>query len=180
MASSHTAETVRSATGPALQHRCNALDQGGGRHVPGDEVGDGPMSIDSAAYPVIVSLAGRPPVGPDGTQRCRPERRTRAHHDRLLRVEDDPDEVVELLELAVTWSELDYSEVAVVPPEAWIDFAVGHRWRHPERVLRLFSLAADVALRGPHRLPAPVAAPCSATAAARRGLADADLLAGEL
>jgi hypothetical protein len=68
----------------------------------------------------------------------------------------------------------------VVPPEAWIDFAAGHRWHDPERVLRLFSLASDVALRGPHRLPAPGPAPCSATAAARLGPADADLLAGDL
>ena len=117
------------------------------------------MSIDSVAYPVTVL----PLV------RCRPDRRTRAHHDRLLRVEDDPDEVVELLELAVTWGELDYSEADVVPPEAWIDFAAGHRWRHPERVLRLFSLAADVALRGPHplrttfRRRAPASTPSGAT-----------------
>lgn len=138
------------------------------------------MSVDSTVHPVVVPLTGRSPGSHDGAERCRPEPRTRAHHDRLLRVEDDPDEVVELLELAVTWSELDYSEVEVVPPEAWIDFAVGHRWRHPERVLRLFSLAADVALRGPHVLPVPGPSPCSATEAARLGLADADLLASEL
>ncbi|HWN28618.1 MAG TPA: hypothetical protein VNP37_16750 [Actinomycetospora sp.] len=135
------------------------------------------MSIDSTVHPVVVPLAGRPPAGPGG---CRPDRRLRVHHDRLLRVEDDPDELVDLLELAVTWGELDWSEAGVVPPEAWIDFAAGHRWRDPERVLRLFSLAADIALRGPHRLPAPGPAPCTGTAAARLGLADADLLAGEL
>ena len=128
------------------------------------------MSIDSVAYPMTVL----PLV------RCRPDRRTRTHHDRLLRVEDDPDEVIELLELAVTWSELDYSESDVVPPEAWIDFAAGHRWRHPERVLRLFSAAADVALRGPHPAPDHVPAPCTGVDAVWRDLTAPDLLAGEL
>ncbi|GAA4755893.1 hypothetical protein [Actinomycetospora chibensis] len=150
------------------------------------------MSIDSVAHPVVVPLVGRPPsTGPateppaagawaPGVERCRPDRRTRIHHDRLLRVEDDPDEVIELLELAVTWGELDYSESDVVPPEAWIDFAAGHRWRHPERVLRLFSVAADVALRGPHLAPDHVPAPCTGVDAVRRDLAASDLLAGEL
>jgi len=145
------------------------------------------MSIDSMAHPVVVSLVGRPPstgptTGPDaaGLGRCRPDRRTRTHHDRLLRVEDDPEEVIELLELAVTWGELDYSESDVVPPEAWIDFATGHRWRHPERVQRLFSVAADVALRGPHPAPDHVPAPCTGVDAVWRDLAASDLLAGEL
>jgi hypothetical protein len=128
------------------------------------------MSIDSVAYPMTVL----PLV------RCRPDRRTRAHHDRLLRVEDDPDEVIELLELAVTWGELDYSESDVVPPEAWIDFAAGHRWRDPERVLRLFSVAADVALRGLHLAPDHVPAPCTGVDAVWHDLAGSDLLAGEL
>lgn len=139
------------------------------------------MSIDGRVHPVVVPLAGRAPTGREvGDGGCRPGRRLRAHHDRLLRVEDDPDEVVELLELAVTWAELDYSEVDVVPPDAWIDFALGHRWQRPERVLRLFSLAADVALRGPHRLPAHTPTPCSGVDAARHGLTAGDLLAGEL
>ena len=128
------------------------------------------MSIESVACPVtVVPLV-----------RCRPDRRTRDHHDRLLRVEDDPDEVLELMELAVTWGELDYTEVDVVPPEAWIDFATGHRWQNPERVLRLFSLATDVALRGPHPAPHHVPAPCTGVDAVWRDLAASDLLAGEL
>lgn len=139
------------------------------------------MSIDDTARPVVVPLAGRAPAGREaGGAGCRPERRLRAHHDRLLRVEDDPEEVVELLELAVTWAELDYSEVDVFPPDAWIDFALGHRWQNPDRVLRLFSLAADVALRGPHPLPAHIPAPCSGVDAARYGLTAGELLAGEL
>lgn len=75
------------------------------------------------------------------------DRRWRSHHDRLLRVEADPDEMLELLELAVTWCELDYSAAAVVPPEHWDDFALAHDWQDPERMGRLFGLAADIALR---------------------------------
>lgn len=73
------------------------------------------------------------------------------HHDRLLRVEDDTDELVDLLELAVTWQELDYSGWDVVPPDRWVEFADTHRWRDAARVERLFGLAADVALRGADR-----------------------------
>jgi len=65
----------------------------------------------------------------------------------LLAVESDPDAVLDLFELAVTWTELDYGDADVVPPESWVDFAADHCWRRPERVARLFALAADVALR---------------------------------
>ena len=78
---------------------------------------------------------------------CGDDVRWREHHDRLLSVEGDADELVELLELAVTWSELDWSGAAVVPPERWVDFAAAHRWGNRDRVLRLFALAADIALR---------------------------------
>lgn len=76
-----------------------------------------------------------------------------AHHDRLLAVESDPDAVLDLFELAVTWPELDYTGAAVLPPDAWVDFAAEHHWRFPDRVARMFALAADVALRGPGRRP---------------------------
>lgn len=79
---------------------------------------------------------------------CAPSLRRSAHHDRLLAVESDPDAVLDLFEIAVTWGELDYTGAEVVPPEAWLDFASDHVWRCPDRVLRLFALAADVALRG--------------------------------
>lgn len=80
---------------------------------------------------------------------CDPSRRRSAHHDELLAVESDPDAVLDLFELAVTWTELDYGDADVVPPEAWVDFAADHCWRRPERVARLFALATDVALRAP-------------------------------
>lgn len=82
------------------------------------------------------------------------DRRWRSHHDRLLHVETDTDELLELLELAVTWTELDYSAAAVLPPEHWSEFAHAHDWRNPDRMERLFGLAADIALRpatGPAR-----------------------------
>lgn len=101
------------------------------------------------------TLLPLPEAGPARTARAGagaapcacPDRRRRVHHDRLLQVEDDVDELLALIELAVTWCELDYSEVAVVPPERWIEFAAAHAWRDPHRVERLFGLAADIALR---------------------------------
>jgi hypothetical protein len=69
------------------------------------------------------------------------------HHDRLLRVDSDVDELVELLELAVTWGELDYSGVAVLAPVQWLEFARTHEWAAPDRALRIFGLATDIALR---------------------------------
>lgn len=71
----------------------------------------------------------------------------RRHHDRLLTVEFDIDELLELIELAVTWGELDYSGAAVVPPDQWLDFAACHEWHNPDRAARIFSVATDIALR---------------------------------
>ena len=55
-------------------------------------------------------------------------------------VEHNLPRALELLELAVTWSELDYSDVAVIPPSAWLEFAAEHRWHDPWMVERLFRL----------------------------------------
>ena len=83
--------------------------------------------------------------------RCRPgcsvPTAARHHHDRLLTVEFDIDELLELIELAVTWGELDYSDAGVVPPNQWLDFAACHEWRNPDRAARIFSVATDIALR---------------------------------
>jgi hypothetical protein len=81
-------------------------------------------------------------------------------HDRLLRVDVDQEVQLELLETAVTWHELEYSEVPVIGPREWLTFAATHRWTLPERAERVFSLAVDVAGRrtaGPP--PEPEAAP---------------------
>lgn len=66
------------------------------------------------------------------------------HHDRLLTVDVDPDELLALLEMAVTWHELDYGELPVLGPAAWLTFAETHRWTYPERAERAFSLAVDI------------------------------------
>jgi hypothetical protein len=71
------------------------------------------------------------------------------HHDMLVNVESDVTMAVELLELATTWEELDYSGEAVIPPCDWLDFAAAHNWRDPDLAFRLFSVATDVASRHP-------------------------------
>jgi hypothetical protein len=70
-----------------------------------------------------------------------------AHHDRLLTVDTNIDVLLELLEIAVTWYELDYSAASVVGPENWSSFADEHTWTVPTRAHRAFSLAVDIAGR---------------------------------
>lgn len=74
-------------------------------------------------------------------------RALRSHHDRLLLVDTDIDEMLDLMELAVTWGELDYSNELVIPPSQWLDFLDRHQWRNPSRAARIFTLATDIALR---------------------------------
>jgi hypothetical protein len=78
--------------------------------------------------------------------RCGFRTSTRVHHDRLLSVDHNPDELLELMDLAVTWGELDYSGQHLVPPERWLDFWASHGWRDADRAERVFSLAYDVAM----------------------------------
>lgn len=66
------------------------------------------------------------------------------HHDRLLTVDTDTEELLALLEMAVTWYELDYSESPVVGPAGWTTFVENHEWTHPERAERAFSMAMDI------------------------------------
>jgi hypothetical protein len=69
------------------------------------------------------------------------------HHDRLLCVDSEPDALLELLELAMTWHELDYSESPVVAPEHWARFLDSHVWANPELAERAFLLAEDIVSR---------------------------------
>lgn len=71
---------------------------------------------------------------------------TERHHDRLLAILGDPDRLLELIELAVTWAELDYSSTPVIAPHRWMSFFYGHHWSDPQRAERIFSLATDVAM----------------------------------
>lgn len=78
---------------------------------------------------------------------CAVDPALRAHHDRMLTVAADPEEMVELFELAVTWGELEYGRVPLIDPSRWVDFALQHDWADPQRALRIFSLATDIAAR---------------------------------
>lgn len=84
---------------------------------------------------------------PAASCHCRFARLAPRHHDLLLNTEGDVATALELLELATTWEELDYSDEALIPPCDWMDFAAAHNWRDPELATRLFSLAIDVAAR---------------------------------
>jgi hypothetical protein len=82
---------------------------------------------------------------------CAVEPASRHHHDRLLTVESNVGELLELIELALTWGELDYSGAAIVPPWKWLEFAACHEWRDADRAARIFSVATDIALRADRR-----------------------------
>lgn len=92
------------------------------------------------------TMCARRPVT---TCHCRFARTAPRHHDLLLKVEADVAVALELLELATTWEELDYSGEAVIPPCDWLDFAADHNWHDPELAARLFMVATDVAARSP-------------------------------
>jgi hypothetical protein len=83
-----------------------------------------------------------------------------AHHDRLLRIDVDPGQLLALFEMAVTWYELDYSRCDVLSPTDWAGFAERHSWAHPERAEAAFSLALDIVGRsaGAPVEPAPALA----------------------
>jgi hypothetical protein len=74
-----------------------------------------------------------------------------AHHDRLLAVENDLEALLELMELAITWGELDYSNTDVVAPALWAEFCAQHSWRDAKTMMRVFELATDVAIRSQTR-----------------------------
>jgi hypothetical protein len=77
-------------------------------------------------------------------QHCAASAAQAAHHDRLLHVDVDPDELLALIELAVTWHELDYSDSDVLGPRDWLHFADRHTWTEPARAETAFSLAMDI------------------------------------
>lgn len=71
------------------------------------------------------------------------------HHDRLLRLEEDGIYgATELLELALTWDELDYSGRPVIAPDDWLAFVAAHRWHDPNAVEELVTTALDCVRRG--------------------------------
>lgn len=88
----------------------------------------------------LVTCRDACPIGPN-----------RAHHDRLLAVDTDLDVALELMELAVTWYELEHPHDALVGPAAWETFAQRHLWARPERAEQVFLLAVDIAAKGAPR-----------------------------
>jgi len=83
---------------------------------------------------------------------CRFQARAPAHHDRLLEIERYPfDGLVELIEIAATWHELEYSEgESLVEPRLWPEFAELHGWERPNRVMDLMLSLASLA-QAPYR-----------------------------
>jgi hypothetical protein len=71
---------------------------------------------------------------------------TEGHHGRLTALEYDQDALLELMELAVTWPELEYSETHTIPPDSWMAFVESHRWADPDRVERIVSIATDIVM----------------------------------
>ena len=84
---------------------------------------------------------------------CRSDPQRQDHHNRLLRVETDPDALVDLFETAVTWAELEYPAETTIPPHEWLEFAARHRWQDPDRMQRIFGLATDIAMRAAPAVP---------------------------
>lgn len=66
------------------------------------------------------------------------------HHNRLMAIEEDPDALLELMELAVSLPELDYSDMPIIRPGLWMAFVDSHVWVSPHRVERIFSVATDI------------------------------------
>ncbi|GAC1388786.1 MAG: hypothetical protein NVSMB4_14940 [Acidimicrobiales bacterium] len=80
------------------------------------------------------------------------------HHDRLLQLEGDGIYgATELIELALTWDELDYSDQALIGPDDWAAFVSAHHWHDATAVAELIEVALDCARIAPtrrHRAPA--------------------------
>jgi hypothetical protein len=70
------------------------------------------------------------------------------HHDQLLRASTDVAMALELVELATSWDEIDYSAEALIPPADWPAFVSEHAWCNSELAERLFAVAVDMARRG--------------------------------
>ena len=109
-----------------------------------------PVIQPARAIPPLSSVEdvgeGRSILSSQCRQACGFDGATRWHHRRLMAIETDQDVLLELIELAVTWPELEYSETQVIPPDQWLAFVDSHRWADPDRIERIFSIATDVAM----------------------------------
>ena len=56
--------------------------------------------------------------------------------------------LVELIEMAATWGEIEYGESEpVIPPDEWIEFAEAHAWADGDRVFDALVALASLAPR---------------------------------
>lgn len=86
--------------------------------------------------------------GVPGVCGCRFEWRAPEHHRRLAAIEQRPWEgLVELVEMAATWGEVEHGEEEpVIGPSEWFDFAAEHEWLDPARVGDVMIALASLAL----------------------------------
>jgi hypothetical protein len=86
--------------------------------------------------------------------RCRFAQNAPGHHRRLVSLEAQPlTSLVELIEMAATWGEIEYGETEpVIPPSDWIEFAEAHAWTDGDRVFDALVALASLAPR-----PLPIA-----------------------
>ena len=96
--------------------------------------------------------------------RCRFARNAPGHHRRLVSLEAQPlTSLVELIEMAATWGEIEYGETEpVIPPSEWIEFAEAHAWTDGDRV---FDALVALASLAPRRLPIASVTPIRRAAA---------------
>jgi hypothetical protein len=99
----------------------------------------------------MTAASARTPSCPD----CPAAAAQAGHHDALLRVDRDPDQLLALMEMAVTWHELDWSAADVIGPEHWPTFARRHSWVYPERAETAFLLAGDILAHSARRPAGP-------------------------
>ncbi|GAB3201192.1 hypothetical protein GCM10027062_22660 [Nocardioides hungaricus] len=79
---------------------------------------------------------------------CRFEQSAPAHHRRLVALEHEPmTSLVELIEMAATWGELEFGESEpVIAPADWIQFAQEHAWSDADRVFDALVALSSIAL----------------------------------
>lgn len=113
---------------------------------------------------------------------CELRRAQRSHHDKLLRVETDFAEAVDLVDVATRWRE-GQCEDRWVHPGDWEMLAATHVWQDSAKVRVLFRLAADLALGFRVQAGGPASEPGTETGPqcpASRRISDEELIACEL
>jgi hypothetical protein len=112
------------------------------------EVRDDSLPVDQALRaPCDQGPAAVPIRHPGCCITCVFDGETEWHHGRLTAIEYDHDALLELMELALTWLELEYGQTATISPDHWMAFVESHAWTDPDRVERIFSVATAIVMR---------------------------------